>query len=243
MNREMMNGEKETEIDLILPCYNPAPGWEQYLIEKKRALNRKFETVHFRIIVVSDGSVCGYEPETVSRLKNAIPDICIVDYQPNRGKGYALREAARHGRSSYTLYTDYDFPYTDDSMERVIRALFAGADVVVAVRDKNYRKRLPVFRKILSFASHFCNGCLLNLKIRDTQGGLKGFNRTGKSLFLSTTINGFLFDTEFVRKAQRKKLNIVAIPAQIREGILVSDMNARTVKCEIKNLFSILFGR
>lgn len=237
----MMNDEKV--FDLILPCYNPVPGWEQRLIEKQDDLKRKFDTVLFRVFVVSDGSIRGYEPETVSRLKESIPDITIVDYRPNRGKGYALREAVRHGNADYTIYTDYDFPYTDDSMERVIQALLNGADVVVAVRDKSYQRKLPLFRKFLSFSSHLCNRYLLRLNIQDTQGGLKGFNRAGKALFLSTTVNSFLFDTEFIYKAQKKKVNLVAVPAKIRDGIHISDMKFKTLRREVKNLFSILFGR
>ena len=48
----------------------------------------------------------------------------------------------------------------------------------------------------------------------DTQAGLKGFSRKGRSVFLSTCINTYLFDLEFVYKACRH-------PDLIMEEVLV----------------------
>ena len=230
-------------VDIILPCYNPPFGWEQDVIKNVELLQKFSNTFSFRIIIVSDGSRRGYEPETIRALKQSVPDISIIDYQPNRGKGYALREAVKHGQSQYTIYTDYDFPYTEESFVSVLRSLTNGADVVVAVRDKNYQRSLPGFRKFLSISSHFCNTWILGLKIRDTQGGLKGFNRAGREIFLTTRVNSFLFDTEFIYKAQKQKANIQAVPASIREGIDISDMGLKVLRRELQNFFSILLNR
>mgnify|MGYP002596073055 FL=1 len=172
-----------TEIDIILPCYNPPPGWEQKVIGKFKEIQSLFSPIDFHLLIVSDGSRRGYEPETVAALDQGIPGIQIIDYRPNRGKGYALRKAVQQTRSEYIIYTDYDFPYTDDSFKEVINSLLKGADIVVATRDRNYQKNLPPFRRFLSESSHLCNAIFLRLKIRDTQGGLKGFNQTGKTVF------------------------------------------------------------
>lgn len=233
----------KTEIDLVLPCYNPPPGWEQKVSSKFNALQSLFDSIHFHLFIVSDGSKRGYEPKTIHALEEAIPGITIVNYSQNRGKGYALREAVKHCKSMYIIYTDYDFPYTDESFRRVIDTLLNGADVVVAIRDKSYQKGLPPFRKFLSESSHLCNAYLLRLKIRDTQGGLKGFNRKGQNVFLTTKVNSFLFDTEFIFKAQKEHLNIQAIQSRIREGLHVSDMGFNVLKRETANFLSILFNK
>lgn len=230
-------------IDVILPCYNPPDGWQQGVITNIKVLQELSDTFYFRVIVVSDGSMYGYEPEIIKVLKQSIPDITIIEYQPNRGKGYALREAVKQGKSPYTIYTDYDFPYTQESLVQVLDVLIDGADVVVAVRDRNYQKSLPLFRKFLSLSSHLCNKWILGLKIKDTQGGLKGFNRAGREVFLTTRINSFLFDTEFIYKAQKQKMNIQAIPARIREGIHISDMGLKVLAGELQNFFSILLHK
>lgn len=233
----------KNDIDIVLPCYNPPNGWEQGVIRNIKTLQDLSDTFYFRVIIVSDGSQHGYEPEVIEALEQSVPDITIIDYQPNRGKGYALREAVRQGQSPYTIYTDYDFPYTKESLIRVLDSLASGADVVVAVRDKNYQKNLPSFRKFLSISSHLCNNWVLGLKITDTQGGLKGFNRAGREIFLTTRINSFLFDTEFIYKAQKQKMNIQAVPTRIREGVNISDMGLKVMRRELQNFISILLNR
>ena len=100
------------DIDLVLPCYNPPSGWEERVATHFREVERLFSPVRFHLFIVSDGSRRGYEPETIDRLRQLIPNVCVVDYKPNRGKGYALREAVKRCTSPYIIYTDYDFPYT-----------------------------------------------------------------------------------------------------------------------------------
>lgn len=138
------------DIDLVLPCYNPPSGWEERVATHFREVERLFSPVRFHLFIVSDGSRRGYEPETIDRLRQLIPDVCVVDYKPNRGKGYALREAVKRCTSPYIIYTDYDFPYTNDSFGRMVEALLGGADVVVATRGKSYQDNLPPFRQMLS---------------------------------------------------------------------------------------------
>lgn len=234
----------QAHIDLVLPCYNPPSGWEQKVIGHFTEVQRIFSSIEFHLLIVSDGAQRGYEPETIARLKEAIPDIQIIDYRKNRGKGYALREAVRHCSSPYIIYTDYDFPYTNNSLKNVIDALLDGADVIVATRDKSYQDNLPSFRKFLSKTSHLCNAWLLRLKILDTQGGMKGFSKKGQEIFLSTQINSFLFDTEFIYKASRQKeVRVQAVEAHIREGLAVSDMGFKVLRREALNFLSILLRK
>lgn len=231
-------------IDLVLPCYNPPAGWEQRVIAHFKEVERLFTDIHFHLFIVSDGSKRGYEPETLARLREALPDICIVEYQPNRGKGYALREAVKHCTSPYIIYTDFDFPYTNDSFGRVVEALIDGADVVVAIREKSYQNNLPLFRQLLSKLSHLCNTWILRIKIKDTQGGMKGFSRKGQTIFLSTQIKSFLFDTEFIYKASRQKdIDLRTINAVIKEGLTVSNMGLKVLRQEAFNFFTILFHK
>ena len=136
------------DIDLVLPCYNPPSGWEERVATHFREVERLFSPVRFHLFIVSDGSRRGYEPETIDRLRQLIPNVCVVDYKPNRGKGYALREAVKRCTSPYIIYTDYDFPYTNDSFGRMVEALLGGADVVVATRGKSYQDNLPVIQTV-----------------------------------------------------------------------------------------------
>lgn len=228
-------------IDIVLPCYNPHDGWEKKMITNFNLFYKSTEGINFNLYVVSDGSQRGFSQEVKDYLYHILPSIHIIEYEKNMGKGYALRKGVKDCKSDYIIYTDYDFPYTNTSMLNVIQALKEGADVVVATRNKQYQQNLPHFRKFLSKSSHLLNRYILQLKIKDTQGGLKGFNRKGQEVFLSTTINSFLFDTEFIYKASRKnKLNVVNVDSQIKEGLAISDMGMKVLKREFLNFFKIL---
>ena len=124
------------------------------------------------------------------------------------------------------------------------RGVARRADVVVATRGKSYQDNLPPFRQMLSKLSHICNTWVLRIKIKDTQGGMKGFSQAGQAIFLTTRINSFLFDTEFIYKASRRKeINLRTINANIKEGLAVSDMGFKVLRREALNFLSILFHR
>ena len=111
-------------------------------------------------------------------------------------------------------------------------------------RSRGYQDNLPPFRQMLSKLSHICNTWVLRIKIKDTQGGMKGFSQAGQAIFLTTRINSFLFDTEFIYKASRRKeINLRTINANIKEGLAVSDMGFKVLRREALNFLSILFHR
>ena len=176
----------ETDIDLILPVYNPDEGWELTVVSKYKELEVLWKHADIHLYVINDGSERGFEK-------------VVTDY---------------------ILYTDHDFPYTLDSMSRVLEMLQRGVDVVVSTRDKAYYDCLPFSRRLISRFVRGCNRYLLRMNYSDTQAGLKGFNRKGRFIFLSTCIDTYLFDLEFVYKAcHHLALVIEEIPVKLREAV------------------------
>lgn len=231
-------------IDLVLPCYNPSPGWHRKVVECLDNLYRRCSSVRFRVFVVSDGSVRGFEDRIRLYLYENIKDLKIIMCDTNKGKGEALRTAIAFCSSEYIIYTDYDFPYTEDSFCEVLTVLFSQKpDIIVATRSEAYQKNLPPFRRFLSKSSHLCNKWILNLDIADTQGGLKAFSSRGKEVFLQTKVKGFLFDTEFIYKATKRNLRIKSVQATIRDDIRVSNFGFQVLKREFINFVTIMQQR
>ncbi len=229
-----------TNIDLILPSYNPKDGWEKNVVINLSHLLSICPTINFNVIIVDDGAQKGYNDGEELYIQSKIPNVTFVKYKKNRGKGFAIREALKYSFSDYIIYTDYDFPYTHESFKMVCDQLVDnGLDIVVASRHKSYQQRLPLLRKVLSSASHVCNRCLLRLSVIDTQGGLKGFNKRGREVFLTTKINGFLFDTEFVYRSCKRGLNVGQIDAAVRGNIEISNFGFNTIRREIINFIFI----
>lgn len=243
---------EETYLTLILPAYCPKGEWwvrvEQLLEVLKRATNS--EGLAVRLLICPDGSYASYTQESlnaIERLKQIYP-VGVVEYEVNRGKGAALREGVRTAMSDvacqYVIYTDYDIPFTEDSYLAVLDTLLAGYEVVTADRGASYKKHLKGFRRVLSWGSKVLNRLFLDLPVSDTQGGLKGFTREGAKAFLATSIESFLFDTEFIAIATRRKLKITSVPVEVKEsGLKLSKMGWRIASRELRHFTKVIKSR
>lgn len=195
---------------------------------------------------MNDGSKTGIHPEDIALLDQEIGGFTYINSQINQGKGGALRDAVRQTTGKWVIYTDADYPYIIANAVEMFRLLSTNAaDIVVGVRDEQYYDQLPIGRKIFSLSLKLMNYLFFpQLKVKDTQSGLKGFNQKGKEIFLKTRIPAFLFDMEFlVLASQNPEIRIQWIYVKAREGIVFSTMRAKTIVTELFNFASILFRR
>lgn len=232
-------------LDFILPAYNASSGWAERVVCRIGQILEARPQIDLRLIIVPDGSSKGHEAEVRKQLKDFFADrLLYVDYPTNRGKGYALRAAVRCSDAPYILYTDWDLPFTNESLLNVIDTLVQGADVVLPIRDTQaYRGVLPPMRKMLSAGSHLINRVLLSLPHTDTQAGLKGFNQKGRDAFLQTKIDRFLFDTEFIAIATKMRLEIIPTRCFVRPEIILSTMSTKTILHELGNIPDLIRAR
>ncbi len=229
-----------TSLDIILPAYNPLPGWEDIVIGRFQSLVKALPDVKIRLFIVNDGSQRLDENHSVGLIQEVIPDLQWISYKENRGKGYALRQGVKNSTADFVVYTDIDWPYTEESMIGVIRTLMGSADAVIGKRDENYYTHLPPARRRISRLLRSFNAKLLRLKVDDTQAGLKGFRKNIKDIFLSTTIDRYLFDLEFIYLISAKKeIKVVGYPIALRPGITFSKMNRKILFQEARNFLKI----
>ncbi len=229
-----------TSLDIILPAYNPLPGWEDIVIGRFQSLVKALPDVKIRLFIVNDGSQRLDENHSVGLIQEVIPDLQWISYKENRGKGYALRQGVKNSTADFVVYTDIDWPYTEESMIGVIRTLMGSADAVIGKRDENYYTHLPPARRRISRLLRSFNAKLLRLKVDDTQAGLKGFGKNIKDIFLSTTIDRYLFDLEFIYLISAKKeIKVVGYPIALRPGITFSKMNRKILFQEARNFLKI----
>ena len=229
-------------IDILLPAYNPLPGWEETVIDRFRSLQQALPEFSFQLILVNDGSSVSNWLSGLNKVTEIIPGTVVISYEQNQGKGHALREGAKHSTGDYILYTDIDWPYTEESMVSLIHRLQFGADVAVGVRNKSYDEQLPPMRKKISAWLKRINSKLLHLKVEDTQAGLKGFHKKVKEIFLSTRIKRYLFDLEFIYLLSKKKISVISVPVELRPGIRFSKMNRKVLITEGWNFIRIWLG-
>jgi glycosyltransferase involved in cell wall biosynthesis len=235
-------------MDLVIPFYNPLPGWEQKFVTRYNQLITDYfdgdkESIH--VIVVNDGSENHFTEKEVTFLKENIPGIEAICYKENKGKGFALRTGVAKTKTDYCVYSDNDFPFGLGVVREMYDVLQQGADIVTSCRTSgNYFRHLPLKRRIASKGLAFVNKYLLRLPVSDTQAGTKAFNKIGKALFLQTTTDRFLFDMEFILLAGKvKDLNIRQIDVNITAGTKMTDFSKKIMKQEFKNLIRIILKK
>ena len=233
------------KTDLILPFYKPHEGWLNHLLESvtalKQVLNERGSTLC--VILANDGSPesC-YPDEALKAIRAAADEFFFSSYVVNRGKGYCLRHAVQKADGDIQIYTDGNFPFGWQCASVAYDRLNSGADVVMGIRGSDYGKALHPFRKLISKGVRRLNRFLLGMPERylDTQAGMKAFKGAGKQAFLDTTVDTFLFDTEFILLAWDRGLRIDTVPLTLRPGLSFSKMGWRVLFREFGHFLRIM---
>jgi len=221
--RDSRRERDDAVTSLIFPAYNPGPRLEQTWWEVRRFLRSAGDP--WEVVFVCDGCTDG-TPERLARLVAEEADrVRVVSYRPNRGKGFAVRRGLATARGAWRIFADVDLAYGFDDIERLARALRAGADVAIASRmHPDSRLVMPprlqgyVYRRHLqSQLFSLLTRTLLPLSQRDTQAGLKGLSSRAAGLVVPhLRCNGFEFDCELLTACVRQGLGIVEVPVCVR---------------------------
>ena len=225
---------------IVVPCYNPSDEWAPAFAFKFNELKVKLkdDVRQIDLILVNDGHMNGIRPPVLDTIANLLPDIQIISYETNRGKGYALREGVQRAQADLYLITDADFPYTMDSMLAIVRHLLEHGGIAAGNRDLAYYSHVPLFRRLLSKSLRWMLRHLLRLQVTDSQCGLKGFDNAGKSVFLESKIDRFLFDLEFLLLA-KKRVNVMPVPVELRQGVVFSKVGWNILATEGFNFLKL----
>jgi len=206
------------EISIVIPAYDEATRLEEPLGKIFEYL--KSQKVPSEVIVVDDGS----QDTTVEAAKSVFhvhPDIDarVVSYQPNRGKGYAVRAGLKEARANIALFSDADLSTPIEEMQKLVRPIQLGEfDVTFGSRalDRSLIGTHQPWRREQG-------GKVMNLIIRkmsalpfaDTQCGFKAFNMVKfRPLLDVMTIDRFGFDVEFLFVAKYHGLRLKEIPVR-----------------------------
>jgi dolichyl-phosphate beta-glucosyltransferase len=207
-------------LSLVIPAYNSAAFIADTLACATNFLARRGES--WELIVVDDGSADGSAP-LLSELAAANRSLRLVRNGANRGKGHAVRAGVLQSSGERVIFTDADLAYPLSEIEKIVRALDAGADLAIADRTspQSLYHMSPAFfsylytRHVLSRVFNLMVRGWLGLTVRDCQAGLKGFRRAAADIIFQR-LEGFAFDVELLYIARRFNLEVRQIPVEFR---------------------------
>jgi len=206
------------DISVIVPAYEEAA-------RIGGPLRRIFEYFEARGI---DGEVIVVDDGSADKTKEAAEDVfaeypnarsSVIRYEPNRGKGYAVRTGLNAAKADIALFTDADLSTPIEELPKIVDPIRNGQyDVTFGSRaiDRSLIGTHQPWRREQG-------GKVMNLVIRkmsglpysDTQCGFKAFNmKRFRPLIDLMTIDRFGFDVEFLFVAKYHGLGLKEIPVR-----------------------------
>lgn len=199
-------------LSLVIPTYNESARVTATIEKARRYLDAQPYTSE--IIIVDDGST----DDTAGIASRRFPDVRVVRYEHNRGKGYATREGVNASHGEVCLVYDADASTPIEEIERVWPEMERGMSVVIGSRalpDSDVEVPQPRHRRIMGRVYNLLLRALGLTKFRDTQCGFKAFDRAVcDRVFPRLVIDGFGADCELLVAAELLGFRIVEIPVR-----------------------------
>lgn len=202
-------------LSIVIPAYNEERRLPRAVKEIAAFVKRKGG---FEIIVVDDGSKDA-TATVVRELAKTQPELCLISYQPNRGKGGAVKEGMLAAQGRYVLFADADQSTPIGELDKLLLKLERdGYDIAIASR------RLPGAQ--VEGAQSWLRGLASKLfwqvvrlmavrGVADTQCGFKCMTReAAQRIFPKVTTNTPVFDVEMLIVAAQEGLRVAEVPVR-----------------------------
>ncbi len=186
-------------------------------LDRLAAFIAETEDAEVDVVLVDDGS----SDDTADIINAYItdrddPQMRLLRYTPNRGKGYAVKTGVAAARGELILMSDADLSTPLEDWRKLKDAIDAGADIACgsrAVRGAHIGVRPPLHRRLLSRVFNFLVRASGVHGIRDTQCGFKLFRAAvAKRVFSRLRIERFAFDVELIALARDLGYRVVEVP-------------------------------
>lgn len=204
------------KLSVLIPMYNE----EKVVANTARTLtsflNEKFPNGDYEIIFSNDGSL----DRSVDILNElSLPNVRIVGYPDNRGKGSAVREGILNCEGEVILYTDCDLAYGCDAIYNIYCELInTNSHLVIGSRNLSADgyEGYTAMRKLMSKAYIKLISVIAGFRYSDSQCGIKCLKKdAAKDIFSRCTVNGFAFDLEVLILAEKLEKKVSEFPVHI----------------------------
>lgn len=220
----MVIAQNNVYLSVIMPVYNEEDVISESIKKMLQVLNSS--RVNYELIVVDDGST-DHSRDIIEMYSDRIH---FLHYERNSGKGYALKYGVHHSKGSHVIFVNSDLDLNPSNVIKYVNiAVKENKDVVIGSKwARGSSVSYSLTRTILSLLFHLYTKILLNIKVKDSQAGLKIFKRDVlDSIIGEVEAKGYAFDVEVLLLAEKKGYSIHELP-------LFSDQATRHSKISVK---------
>lgn len=205
------------QLVVVMPAHNE----ELQIINCLNATCSVLENFNwdFKIIVVDDGS----SDSTKSLVQNYNNlHVRLISLTSKRGKGFAVKTGIlESGDAQIVAFMDSDLDIHPEFLNSY--ATFVSNDIAdLVIGSKNHplsKVQYPMIRKIASRVFYFYVKLILNIKVTDSQVGLKVMNgNLARDIFKNLEVTGFAFDLEVIAEFQHRGARTLEQPIEINHS-------------------------
>ena len=191
---------------ILIPAYEP----DNHLIK----LLKQIDKDEFDVIVVDDGSGKDY----LSIFDEAREYANVIQYDINRGKGYALKTGFKYIKEHYSkdyivITMDSDGQHKLSDAKKLVSYVVDNLDTLVLGMRKRDEK-VPLRSKIGNSITKAIYGLVTGVHVYDTQTGLRVFSYKLMDDFLSIDGDRFEYEMKVLLYCARMNIPIYEIPIQ-----------------------------
>ncbi len=202
------------KLSVVVPVFNSEGKVVDCLSKLKEILDSTILT--YELIVVDDGSTDD-TLEALKKIKNFFPQLKIISYQNNKGKGCAVKKGVLETSGDVVMFLDGDHDINSDCIIKYINELDDYDLVIASKAHPNSKVDCSILRRFLSRMFNFFVRIFTGIKLRDTQSGLKvARGDVLLKIFEIISVKRYAFDVELLTIASLLGLKIKEMPVEIK---------------------------
>ena len=225
----------DVTLSVVVPAYNEEIRLGATLVELCRFL--RGQPWDWEVRVVDDGSAD--RTLAVAAEHAAAEPRLVVQGEPHRGKGGAVKAGLLASRHAYRFICDADLSMPVAELPRFLPPVLTDFDIAIGSREGHQARRIgePMIRHVAGRIFNFGVQRLMIPGIDDTQCGFKMFTAAAvNAIFPAVEVDGWAFDIEVLYLARRQGLRIIEVPIEWhyrRESRLSLVRDGAAMLCEL----------
>lgn len=203
------------KISVCIPMYNESAVIADSAKTLSAYMEEHFE--RYELLFCDDGSTDG----TANILRELnLPNLRVIGYEKNRGKGCAIRTAMLEADGDVILFTDADLAYGTDVIGQAVETFAAHPESALVIGSRNLHAEgyegYTFLRKLASKIYIGVLGLVGGFRLSDSQCGCKAFTgEAAHAIFSRCRVDGFAFDFEALLWAEELGLKITEMPVKV----------------------------
>ncbi len=227
-------------LSIVIPAYNEEKSIKGTVEILTDELDR--QPIEYEVLVVCDGNSDRTHEAAVSIGHQKVR---VYRYQPNQGKGFALKFGSLKANGDLVCFYDAGGDYSPDQVVFFYH-LMKNTDIDGVIGSKRHIGSVvdyPKIRRLYSFTYQVLVRLLFGLNIRDTQVGLKIFRaEVLRRVLPRVLVKRYAFDLELLVVAKTLgHRKIIEAPVKMDFNQMATGITLLTIRNMLKDTLAIFW--